>query len=469
LFTDRKPFVNAASEIFDLNERDKIKLYLSAISINNIYYIVRRYLGHKKTMKSLSTLLLLFLSFVAVAQTTYLLTPDRIFDGEQFVNNQSIVVSGEKITAIGSKADLLKKYPSATVIDLKGKTLMPGIIEGHSHLFLHPYNETPWNDQVLKESRSLRTARAVKHAEATLLSGVTTVRDLGTEGAEYDDVGLKQAIEQGIISGPRMIIATKALIATGSYGPSGFAADFEVPQGAEEADGIDDLTKAVRRQIGKGADVIKVYADYRWGPNGEARPTFTEIEIKLIVEIAASSGRKTVAHAATPEGMTRAINAGVSTIEHGDGGTSEVWKLMQEKDVCLCPTLAAGDAISQYRGWKKETDEKPERIVEKRKSFQGALNAGVKICFGGDVGVYPHGENYRELELMVEYGMKPIDVLKSATSINADVFELTNKIGRLKTGLLADIIAVDGNPEQNIKTFRNVKFVMKSGQVYVNK
>jgi imidazolonepropionase-like amidohydrolase len=231
LFTDRKPFVNAASEIFDLNERDKIKLYLSAISINNIYYIVRRYLGHKKTMKSLSTLLLLFLSFVAVAQTTYLLTPDRIFDGEQFVNNQSIVVSGEKITAIGSKADLLKKYPSATVIDLKGKTLMPGIIEGHSHLFLHPYNETPWNDQVLKESRSLRTARAVKHAEATLLSGVTTVRDLGTEGAEYDDVGLKQAIEQGIISGPRMIIATKALIATGSYGPSGFAADFEVPQG----------------------------------------------------------------------------------------------------------------------------------------------------------------------------------------------------------------------------------------------
>ncbi|MFT6480112.1 MAG: imidazolonepropionase-like amidohydrolase, partial [Spirosomataceae bacterium] len=321
MFTDRKPFVNAASEIFDLNERDKIKLYLSAISINNIYYIVRRYLGHKKTMKSLSTLLLLFLSFVAVAQTTYLLTPDRIFDGEQFVNNQSIVVSGEKITAIGSKADLLKKYPSATVIDLKGKTLMPGIIEGHSHLFLHPYNETPWNDQVLKESRSLRTARAVKHAEATLLSGVTTVRDLGTEGAEYDDVGLKQAIEQGIISGPRMIIATKALIATGSYGPSGFAADFEVPQGAEEADGIDDLTKAVRRQIGKGADIIKVYADYRWGPNGEARPTFTEIEIKLIVEIAASSGRKTVAHAATPEGMTRAINAGVSTIEHGDGGT----------------------------------------------------------------------------------------------------------------------------------------------------
>lgn len=421
-------------------------------------------------MKSLPTLLtLLFFSFITAAQTTYLLTPDRIFDGEKFTKNQSVVVSGDKIAAIGRKTDLLKNYPSATVIDLKGKTLMPGIIEGHSHLFLHPYNETPWNDQVLKESRSLRTARAVKHAEATLLSGVTTVRDLGTEGAEYDDVGLKQAIEQGIIRGPRMLVATKALIATGSYGPSGFAADFVVPQGAEEADGIDNLTKAVRQQIGKRADLIKVYADYRWGPNGEARPTFTETELRLIVEIAASSGRKTVAHAATPEGMTRAINAGISTIEHGDGGTPEVWKLMKEKDVCLCPTLAAGDAISQYRGWKKGTDEEPKRIVEKRKSFQEAMNTGVKICFGGDVGVYPHGENYRELELMVEYGMKPIDVLKSATSVNADVFELTSKTGRIKAELFADIIAVEGNPRDNIQTFRNVKFVMKNGQVYVNK
>lgn len=419
-------------------------------------------------MKIIPTLLLSLLNIIAAAQTTYLLTPDRIFDGEQFIENQSVVVSGDKITAVGIKAALLKTYPSATAIDLKGKTLMPGIIEGHSHLFLHPYNETPWNDQVLKESRSLRTARAVKHAEATLLSGVTTVRDLGTEGAEYDDVGLKQAIDQGIINGPRMLVATKALIATGSYGPSGFAADFVVPQGAEEADGVDDLTKAVRRQIGKGADLIKVYADYRWGPNGEARPTFTETELKLIVEIAASSGRKTVAHAATPEGMTRAINAGVTTIEHGDGGTPEVWKLMKEKNVCLCPTLAAGDAISQYRGWKKETNEEPTRIVEKRRSFQEAMKAGVKICFGGDVGVYPHGENYRELELMVEYGMKPIDVLKSATSVNADTFELTDKTGRIKAGLWADIIAVDGNPAQNIQTFQHVKFVMKGGQLYVN-
>ena len=298
------------------------------------------------------------------------------------------------------------------------------------------------------------------------MAGFTTVRDLGTEGADYDDVGLKQAIDAGIIKGPRMIVATRALIATGSYAPKGFSPDIEVPQGAEEADGHDGLIKAVRTQIGKGADVIKIYADYRWGLFGEAKPTYTLDEIKLIVEVAASSGRGVVAHASTTEGMRRAIEGGVETIEHGDAGTPEVFRLMASKNVCFCPTLAAGDAVSQYRGWVKGKDPEPERIQKKRLTFKQALDAKVKICMGGDVGVFPHGDNAREMEMMVDYGMTPIETLHSASAVNADAFHYTDKIGRLKGGLLADIIAVSGNPMVRISDIRQVKFVMKDGKIY---
>jgi imidazolonepropionase-like amidohydrolase len=350
-------------------------------------------------------------------------------------------------------------------IELKGCTLLPGLIEGHSHLFLHPYNETTWDDQVLREPRSYRTARATVHALKTLKAGFTTVRDLGTEGAEFDDVGLKKAIDDGIIAGPRMIIATKALIATGSYAPKGFSPDIEVPQGAEEADGHDALVKAVRRQIGKGADVIKVYADYRWGFMAEAKPTFSEAELRLMVETARSSGRGTIAHAATAEGMRRAVMAGCETIEHGDAGTPEIFALMHQKGTALCPTLAAGDAVSQYRGWKKGQEPEPERIRNKRITFKQALDAGVTICFGGDVGVFSHGDNAREMEMMVDYGMKPIDVLRSATSVNARVFHLA-QLGQIKAGFLADLVAVEGRPDQQISHIRKVRLVMKNGEIY---
>jgi imidazolonepropionase-like amidohydrolase len=176
-------------------------------------------------------------------------------------------------------------------LELKGATLLPGLIEGHSHLFLHPYNEVSWNDQVLKESRAERVARAVVHARETLLAGFTTTRDLGTEGAMYDDVGLKQAIEKGVIPGPRMLCATRAIVATGSYGPKELAYDIESPHGAAEADGVEGLTREVRTQIGHGADLIKVYVDYRWGINGAAAPTFTVEELKKVVEVASSAGR----------------------------------------------------------------------------------------------------------------------------------------------------------------------------------
>src|SRR5436190_2785562 len=393
-----------------------------------------------------------------------LLKPDRVFDGEEMHTGWVVLVKNDSIIQAGSMSF---KLPAGTqVIELKGMTLLPGLIEGHSHLFLHPYNETKWEDQVLKESRAERTARAVNHARATLMAGFTTVRDLGTEGAMYDDVGLKKAIEKGVIPGPRMIVATRAIVAKGTYGPRSPSPDVELPQGAEEVAGLNELSKAVRSQIGHGADLIKVYADYRYGPNGENQPTFSQLELESIVGIATSSGRKVVAHAGTAEGMKRAINAGISTIEHGDGGTEEVFKLMKEKNVALCPTLAAGDAIQQYRGWKKGVDPEPQSITNKKKSFQLALQAGVTICMGGDVGVFSHGDNAREMELMVEYGMKPIDVLKSATSINADVFGYGNKIGRIKKDLFADLIAVDGDPTIDIKNIRKIKLVIKDGVIY---
>ncbi|MFB9864335.1 metal-dependent hydrolase family protein [Rufibacter immobilis] len=396
---------------------------------------------------------------------TLVLKPSQVFDGQNLHRDWVVVVEGERITAAGP-ASSVTIPPQARVLELPNQTLLPGLIEGHSHLLLHPYNETSWNDQVLKEADALRVARATVHAKATLMAGFTTVRDLGSEGAEYADVGLKQAIDQGIIPGPRMLVAGKAMIATGSYGPKGFDPAFEVPQGAEAADGIDNISRVVRDQIGKGADVLKVYADYRWGPNGEAMPTFTLAELKLIVEIATSSGRPVVAHASTPEGMRRAAEAGVETIEHGDNGTPEVFRLMAKKNVALCPTLAAGDAILQYNGWRKGIDPEPARIVQKRASFKAALAAKVPICVGGDVGVFPHGDNARELEMLVSYGMSTLDVLRAATAGNAKRFHLDNRLGMVKEGLLADLISVSGDPTQDISSLRNVQLVMKGGQLY---
>jgi len=392
-----------------------------------------------------------------------LIIPARVFDGQEMHESWVVLIENGKIKAVGSIGQL--SIPSnAKRIELPGTTLLPGLIEGHSHLLLHPYNETSWNDQVLVESEAERVVRATVHARKTLEAGFTTVRDLGSEGAGYADVGLKQAIEKGIIPGPRMLVAGPAIVATGSYGPKGFAAHVDVPLGAEEADGVDNLIKVVRNQMGKGADVVKVYADYRWGLRNEARATFSLEELQLMVKTAASSGRSVVAHAGTVEGMRRAILAGVVSIEHGDEGTPEIFKLMAEKGVALCPTLAAGDAILQYRGWKKGIDPDPDRIVQKRKTFAQALAAGVTIVAGGDVGVFAHGDNARELEMMVDYGMKPLEVLKSATSINAKVFGLQDQLGAIRPGLLADILVVDGRPDQTIQDLRKIRLVMKQGE-----
>ena len=381
-----------------------------------------------------------------------LLTPARVFDGMEMHDGWSVLVRGERIAAAGPSSALVVPT-NAKRVSLPGATLMPGMIEMHSHLLLHPYNETTWDDQVLRESLALRVARATNHARETLRAGFTTVRDLGTEGAGYADVGLKRAIDQGIIPGPRMVVTTRAIVATGSYGPH-YTGDVDLPQGAEEADGT-SLARVVRDQIGRGADWIKVYADYRWGPNGEARPTFTLDELKQIVEIAGTSGRPVVAHASTAEGMRRATLAGVETIEHGDSGTPEVFRLMKERNVALCPTIAAGDAILRYRGWKRG-DPEPARIAEKRASVRAAMEAGVTMCSGGDSGVFTHGENGRELELLVEYGISPLQTLRAATSTNARLLHMDAEIGTVKGGLRADLVAVRGDPVRDIRAVRDV-------------
>lgn len=375
-------------------------------------------------------------------------------DGASWRSDVVVVVEQGRITAIrpfaaGDRVDR----------DFGDAWLIPGLIDLHTHVCLHPYDETSWSDQVLHESLELRSIRATAHARATLAAGFTVIRDLGTEGAGCTDVALRDAIAHGITAGPRLFASTRAIVATGCYGPE--LPNVEVPKGAQPADGADGVRVAVRQQIAAGADWIKVYADYRRAPGHPATPTFTLAELQAICSEAATAGVPVAAHATTDEGIRRAVEAGVRSIEHGTMASEATLQLMQQKGVVLCPCLAANEAIVRYAGRKGPI---VDRLNAGKLGFQRALAAGVTIACGSDAGVFAHGDNAREIELMVQFGMTPVQALAAATRVAASVLEHP-EFGVISVGASPGLVVLGGDPLQDIANLRQVRAVLVGDRV----
>jgi imidazolonepropionase-like amidohydrolase len=394
---------------------------------------------------------------------------DGLSDGPR--GDQGIMVQGDRIVAVGAYAELASRSEGAEQIDLSAMTVLPGLIDDHTHVLLQgDVTAADYDEQLLKESIPYRTIRATAAARTALMNGFTTIRDLETEGAMYADVDLKTAIARGIVPGPRMFVATRAFSATGMYPLLGYSWELKMPEGVQVVDGVDQIRKAVREQVKYGADWIKVYADRRYyvAADGRLRSwvNFTDEEFKAFVDEAHRLGRKVAAHAVAWDGVDAALRAGVNTIEHGDGLTPDLVDRMVKQHVYWCPTIYVGIYVAQGRGgaW-------PRMIELERQAFGMALKRGLLplISYGTDAGGYAWTENQaKEFAYLVKYGMTPMQAIKSATSVAARLLDQEDSLGAVTAGRFADLVAVAGDPLADITELERVRWVMKAGTVYKN-
>jgi imidazolonepropionase-like amidohydrolase len=435
--------------------------------------------GESMTRKFLSAMLMSAVICVPLwaqssSKALTLIKAGRLIDvrNGRALTDQAILIEGDRIKEVGPAGQLASKASGARVIDLSSATVLPGLIDCHTHILLQgDITAEDYDQQLLKESIPFRTIRATVAARTGLMNGFTAMRDLETEGAMYADVDVKRAINLGYIDGPRMFVSTRAFSATGMYPLQGYSWELKVPEGVQIVDGADNIRRAVREQVKYGADWIKYYSDRRYYLKDGALHSwvnFTEEEVHALVDEAHRLGRKVAAHAMGREGIESALKAGVDSIEHGDGLDDELMDLMIKRGVYWCPTIYVGVYVAEGRAaagapiWKTMVE------LEAR-AFNKAVKKGVKIAFGTDAGGFAWSENEaKEFGYMVRYGMTPMQAIQAATINAATLLEASNDLGSVEGGRYADIIAVRENPLDDIARLEQVEFVMKGGRVVKN-
>jgi imidazolonepropionase-like amidohydrolase len=415
--------------------------------------------------------LALALSLAAQSEPWVVIRAGKLFDSQHgvFIANAVVVVHGERIAQAGT-ADQVKIPAGATEINLHHATLLPGLIDAHTHLLLTGELNGRYDDELLKESYQYRTIEAVVNARKDLEAGFTSMRDLETEGAMYSDVDVRNAINRGLIPGPRLEVATRALSTTGGYALEGYSPEVTVPSGVQKVDSPWAARQAVREQIGYGADLIKIYGTHHFyfTPDGKlvSIPTFTLEEVQAIVDEAHRLGKKAACHAYGGPGLHNCLDAGVDSIEHGLDLDEAAIQEMIQKHIYLVPTLYVYEFDSS--GDLKATGGKTSRARIHEASFRRALAAGVTIAFGTDVGPFPHGTQAKEFAYLVRFGMKPAEAMRAATWVAAELMGWQDRVGSVEAGKFADLVAVEGDPASDITELERVKFVMKGGQVVRN-